>query len=136
MYNPINYKKFELFLEEVNTQNSNKEIKLKDYQEKLNAYNAKKNNFKPILINKEQKDWEALAAKIINGNVYLGAAWKLAKINKQIEDATEKIKSGNMSDLEVKELQDKIKEYHAELLKAQDSLNKQIKNDLITIKTA
>ncbi len=134
MYNPINYKKFELFLEEVNTQNSSKEIKLKDYQDKVNNYNSKKNSFKPILVNKEQKDWEELASKIIKGNVYLGSAWKIAKITKQVEDATEKIKSGDMSSEEVKELQEKIKEYQAELLKTQTALNIQIKTDLQAIK--
>ena len=36
-YNAINYKKYELFLEDVDTANSEKEVKLKDYKNKINS---------------------------------------------------------------------------------------------------
>lgn len=133
MYNPINYKKFEMFLTEaITNSNTDKEVKLKDYTTKVNDYNSKKNNFKNILT-KDQKTWEDEAAKIINGNIYLDAAWKIAKTNKQIEDINNKIKSGELTKEEVREMQDKLKEYQDNLNKDQSEISTKIKKDLYDI---
>lgn len=133
MYNSIKYKSFELFLEEVSTTtNTDKETKLKDYTDKVNNYNAKKNNFKNILT-KDQKVWEEEASKIIDGNIYLGAAWKIAKINKQIEEKNDKIKSGDLTQEEVRETQEKIKEYQKDLNDAQNDVKNKIRDDLKNI---
>ena len=117
---------------ENDTLNSDKEVKLKDYQEKISKYNSDKGKFKSIL-SKDLKVWEQESQKIIDGNVYLGGAWKLAKMQNQLDTQEEKIKSGDLTQEEIKEIQDKIKKQVVELNKEKQELNKKIKDDLTNI---
>lgn len=117
---------------ENDTLNSDKEVKLKDYQEKISKYNSDKGKFKSIL-SKDLKVWEQEAQKIIDGNVYLGGAWKLTKMQNQLDTQEEKIKSGDLTQEEIKEIQDKIKKQVVELNKEKQELNKKIKDDLTNI---
>jgi hypothetical protein len=127
------WQKFKLLEDaESNTINSDKEVKLKDYQEKINKYNSDKLKFKSIFI-KDPKFWEDLANKIIDSNTYLGGAWKLAKMQHTLDEFNEKIKSGEMSQEEIKDIQLKIKTQTLELNKEKNELLKKIKDDLIDI---
>lgn len=134
-YNAITYKKYELFLEDVDNVNSEKEVKLKDYKDKINLYNSNKNKFKSIF-SKDSGVWEEEANKIINGNIYLSAAWKIAKAENNISETEEKIRSGELSKEEIKDLQDKLKIYKTELSKDNQEILKKIKEDLYKIQTS
>lgn len=134
-YNAINYKKYELFLEDVNNSNSEKEVRLKDYKNKINSYNSNKNKFKSILT-KDVSVWEEEASKIIDGNVYLSSEWKIAKAQKHITDIETEIRSGELSKEEIKDNQNKLKELKSELSKDQQDLQKHIKDDLHKIQTS
>ena len=123
-------KNFKLFLEEVQNINSDKEVKLKDYQDKINYYNNNKNKFAGILSTKKQEMWEDEANKVINGNKYLGDKWKIDKMDFTIKQDEAKIKTNELSDEEEKKVALDIANHKKELNKfKQDSL-KEIQDDL------
>ena len=126
------YKTFEMFLEEVKVVNSDKEIKLKDYQDKIKAYNDNKEKFKPIFA-KNQATWEDEAAKIINNNKYLGHVWDQAKAQNDIDVMTAKVASGDLSPEENTDMKTKIKTSQDALKKDQANLDKEVKDDLTNI---
>lgn len=134
----MNTKSFEYWLQYVINEeidpnmNSDKEVKLKDYQDKVNKYNSDKNKFKSIFT-KKPEIWEVEAEKIIKDNIYLGGAWKLSKMQHQLDTDNEKIKSGDLTQEEIKEIQDKIKKNQLELNKEKQELLKKIKEDLVDI---
>ena len=121
--------KFKLFLEEVQTMNSDKEVRLKDYQEKINYYNNNKNKFNSIL-SKEQEKWEEEAQKIINGNIYLGKYWKLSKIEKNIKNDQEKVNSQEISLEEKQQIQKDIQDNNKKLTEIKKEIENKIKEDL------
>lgn len=124
--------KFKFFLEQVQTTNSDKEVSLKDYQEKINYYNSNKGKFSSIL-SKEQTAWEVDAEKIINGNIYLGKYWKLMKIEKTIKNDEEKLNSQEITAEEKKEVQTNIQDNKRKLGEIKKELDDKIKEDLKNI---
>lgn len=127
--------KYTLFLEEVQNINSDKEVKLKDYQDELEYYNANKSKFLSILTTKAQDVWEKEANKIINGNSYLGSKWKIDKMTYSIKKDEDKIKSNELTDDEVKQVQQDIIENKKELSKLKQETEKKIREDLHDIQT-
>lgn len=113
--------------------NSDKEVKLKAYQDMLQEYNTKKNNFKSILTTKGQDKWEEESARIIDGNSYLGTKWKLDKLEYNIQEDEEKLR-GELTDEEKTEIQQTINDNRKKLKEELDDLNKKIKMDLEEIK--
>jgi hypothetical protein len=126
---------FRLFLEEVQNQNSDKEVRLRDHQEKLDEYNSKKGQLQSIINGRKPEQWEEEAAKVIDGNPYLGFQWKINKIEYEIKSNEEKVRAGNISQEEAAKIKDKIKADTAELNKARSEVTKKINDDLADIKT-
>lgn len=123
-----------LLLEEVSQEvNSDKEVKLKDYQKTVQEYNANKEKFKSLLISKTEDKWEEEAEKIINGNTYLGLQWKLAKVERNINVDEEKIKNSELTEEEKKEIQTRINDNKKQLSEEKNELSKQIRTDLAEI---
>jgi hypothetical protein len=118
--------------ENIEELNSNKEVKLKAYQEIIKNYNSRKESLKNIF-SKSQDKWEEEAEKIIEGNVYLGLFWKLTKLTKIINDDEEKLKNSELTDIEKKEIQTRINDNKKKLSDDQNELNKQIREDLSDI---
>src|ERR1039457_2392112 len=125
-------KTFEMYLEEVKVKNSDKEIKLKDYRDKVKNYTTNKDKFKPIFT-KDQKTWEDEAEKIINNNKYLGYAWTQAKAQHDIDIMNDKVTSNELSPEEITDMKTKIKAAQDELKKDQIDLDKEVKGDLTNI---
>ena len=124
---------FKIYLEELETTlNSDKEIKLKDYNDKLQYYNSKKSLLKNILSKPFEKQ-ELEASKIILSNPYLGTEQKVLKIENQINTDTEKLK-GNLTQEEAKKIQETINNNKNELNNLKNNLNKKIKEDLDLLK--
>lgn len=126
-------KKFQLFLEEVKNINSDKEVRLKDYQDKILYYNNNKNKFLGILTTKKQPTWEEEANKIINGNKYLADKWKIDKMDFTIKQDEDKIKSNELSEEEEKKITLDIANHHKELNKMRQDSLKEIHQDLIDL---
>ncbi len=133
MSNPIKFKSFEMFLEEVNNVNSDRMVRLKDYKTKVDKYNKDKLKFKPIFTSKKEETWEAEANKIIMGNVYLALTWKIAKMTYEIENMNTSMKSKELSDVEVADMQEKIRQSTRELNKEKIDFQKKLKEDLKAI---
>lgn len=123
---------YKQILEEVQNMNSDKEVKLKSYQKNIDDYNAKKNNFETILV-KPVETWEAEAAKIIDGNSYLGDAWSIAKMENTVLKDEDKVKSGEMSQEEIKKINLDITNHKTELNKLKQEIAKKIQTDLVNI---
>jgi hypothetical protein len=123
-------KKFKMFLEEVQNMNSDKEVKLKDYQDKLAYYNNNKNKFLSILTTKKQETWELEASKIIQGNKYLGDKWKIDKMDFTIKKDEERVKSNEMTTEEEKKILTDVANHKKELNKLRQESAREIQNDL------
>jgi hypothetical protein len=123
-------KNFKLFLEEVKNINSDKEVRLKDYQDKINYYNSNKNKFLGILSTKKQEIWEDEANKIINGNKYLGDKWKIDKMDFTIKQDEAKIKSNELTAEEEKKIALDIANHKKELNKLKQESLREIQDDL------
>ena len=128
-------KSFEKILELVQTMNSDKETKLKDYQNKINYYKTNSTKFMAILKGKKPDQWELEANKIIKGNVYLAKKWALDKLQFSIDQNVLKIKSAEMSDEEEKNLNNSLIKDRLTLQKNKQALDKQIHDDLTHIQT-
>lgn len=117
------------------TINSDKETKLKNYQDKLKEYNSNKTKLAGILLSTKLEQQEIVANKIINGNPYLGTAWKLAKIENAIKMGQDKINKKDITSDEIKAAQAQMNLDKQTLIKQQQALNTQITTDLKTINT-
>lgn len=115
------------------TMNSDKEVKLKKYQDTLKEYNSNKTKFVGILLSTKPEQQEQIANKIINGNPYLGTAWKLAKIENEIKVNQDKINKKDISADEIKAAQTQMNLDKQNLTKQQQALTTQIATDLKTI---
>ena len=125
--------KYGKYLEAVQNMNSDKEVKIRDYQEKLKYYNANKDKFTAILANSTEDKWEDLANKIIRGNIYLGAKWKLDKIAFVIKRDEDKTRTNELSKDEEKKLQQDINDNKKTLSTSKQELTKKIANDLLQL---
>lgn len=122
-------KKFKLFLEEVQNINSDKEVRLKDYQDKVAYYNINKSKFIPIFAKKPEV-WEDEANKIIKGNKYLGDKWKIDKMEHKIKEDEDKIKSGELTDEEEKKIAKDIADNKKELNTYKQESYREMQQDL------
>lgn len=126
-------KNYKLFLEEVQNINSDKEVKLKDYQDKLEYYNQNKDKFTSILTTRPEDKWELESNKIINGNIYLGTKWKIDKMDYLIKKDENKIKTNELTTDEEKQVQIDINNNKKELQDIKQNFDKKIREDLIDL---
>lgn len=126
-------KNYKLFLEEVQNINSDKEVKLKDYQDKLEYYNQNKDKFTSILTTRPEDKWELESNKIINGNIYLGTKWKIDKMDYLIKKDEDKIKTNELTTDEEKQVQIDINNNKKELQDIKQNFDKKIREDLIDL---
>lgn len=126
-------KNYKLFLEEVQNINSDKEVKLKDYQDKIEYYNQNKGKFVSILTTRPEDKWELESNKIINGNIYLGTKWKIDKMTYMIKKDEDKIKTNELTTDEEKQVQIDINNNKKELQIIKQNFDKKIREDLIDL---
>lgn len=126
-------KNYKLFLEEVQNINSDKEVKLKDYQDKIEYYNQNKGKFVSILTTRPEDKWELESNKIINGNIYLGTKWKIDKMTYLIKKDEDKIKTNELTTDEEKQVQIDINNNKKELQVIKQNFDKKIREDLIDL---
>ncbi len=126
-------KNYKLFLEEVQNINSDKEVKLKDYQDKIEYYNQNKGKFVSILTTRPEDKWELESNKIINGNIYLGTKWKIDKMTYLIKKDEDKIKTNELTNDEEKQVQIDINNNKKELQVIKQNFDKKIREDLIDL---
>lgn len=126
-------KNYKLFLEEVQNINSDKEVKLKDYQDKIEYYNQNKGKFVSILTTRPEDKWELESNKIINGNIYLGTKWKIDKMTYMIKKDEDKIKTNELTTDEEKQVQIDINNNKKELQVIKQNFDKKIREDLIDL---
>lgn len=126
-------KNYKLFLEEVQNINSDKEVKLKDYQDKIEYYNQNKGKFVSILTTRPEDKWELESNKIINGNIYLGTKWKIDKMDYLIKKDENKIKTNELTTDEEKQVQIDINNNKKELQDIKQNFDKKIREDLIDL---
>jgi len=129
-------KTYKQILEEVKNINSDKEVKLKDYQTKLAYYNSNKGKFIGILTSKKPETWEIEANKIINGNTYLGDKWSVDKMEYTIKQDEDKIKSNELTNEEEKKIQTDITRHKQELNKLKQETSQKIQADLRDIQAS
>lgn len=124
-------KNFEHFLNKINEEvfNTEKETKLKSYEQKVQEYNAKKTKFTNIFTNDETR-WEELAEKIIDGNTYLSSAWKIEKIKHNITKLEDKLRSAELTDDEKSGVEEQLKDNKDQIKKQQKELDEKIRLDL------
>lgn len=125
-------KTFKMILENVQTMNSDKEVKLNDYKDKLKNYNSNKSKLISVLT-RPTEQWEIEAGKIIKDNIYLGGQWKYDKMNFKITDDTKKLQGNELTQDEKNNLQKDININKQELVKIKQTLDTQIKDDLIAL---
>ena len=109
--------------------NSDKDVMLKDYQDKLNYYNSNKNKFKGILTSQTTDKWEQLAALIIKDNIYLGGKWKLDKIQNRIDINKKELTDATLTAEEKTDINKDIADDTKKLADAQKDLTDRINND-------
>lgn len=126
-------KNYKLFLEEVQNINSDKEVKLKDYQDKIEYYNQNKGKFVSILTTRPEDKWELESNKIINGNIYLDTKWKIDKMTYMIKKDEDKIKTNELTTDEEKQVQIDINNNKKELQVIKQNFDKKIREDLIDL---
>jgi hypothetical protein len=116
-------------VKENTTLNTEKETRIELHQKQVQAYNAKKNNFKTIF-SKPQENWEEEAKKIIDGNPYLSIQWKLVKTEKTMDELDTRLKSGELSNEEKTDTQNQINDLKKEINEIKKEIADKIKLDL------
>lgn len=124
-------KNFKYFLNKINEEvfNTEKETKLKSYEQKVQEYNAKKTKFANIFTNDETR-WEELAEKIIDGNTYLSSAWRIEKIKHNITKLEDKLRSAELTDDEKSYIEEQLKDNKDQIKNQQKELDEKIRLDL------
>lgn len=114
--------------------NSDKTTQLTGYENDMGYYNSNKN--KLLLLSQQPTDekTEQEANKIINGNKYLGVAWKLYKMETTLKGDEQKLGSNEISQPEKQQIQTNVNTNKTELNKAKKELDDMIKLDLGHIK--
>ncbi|TXG83604.1 MAG: hypothetical protein E6R13_03775 [Spirochaetes bacterium] len=115
--------------------NSDKEVKLKNYQDQMAKYNANKGKFMSILLTKKQEQWEQAANLIIAGNIYLGLKWKLDKMEHQIKQDEERLKSTEITKEEKADIQKNVLENKKKFAEQKKEMDLKIRQDLQKIQT-
>lgn len=114
--------------------NSDKTTKLTGYENDMGYYNANKG--KLLLLSQKPADakTEQDANKLINGNIYLGLAWKLYKMETTLKADEDKLGSNEISQPEKSQIQTNVNVNKQELNKVKKELDDKIRNDLGQIK--
>lgn len=129
-FNNFNY--YLNLIKENTTLNSEKETKLEAYNKKLQIYNAKKNNFKSIF-SQPQERWEDEAKKIIDGNDYLSMKWKLDKMEWSLNELDDKLKNGELTSQEKTDIQNQINDNKKQFNDNKKEIDNKIRQDLNVI---
>lgn len=130
-------KNFEYYLNKINEQdtfNTDKETKLKEYQKKIEYYNANKNKFINIF-SKDESNWEKDAEKIIDGNTYLSSLWRIEKIKNNINKLENKLREAELSKEEKQSIEEQVSENAEKIKEQQKELDNKIRLDLNNINT-
>jgi len=116
------------------TLNSDKSTQLTGYENDMGYYNSNKN--KLLLLSQKAADdkTEGEANKIINGNIYLGMAWKLYKMQTAMKADEDKLGSNQLSAEEKAQIQTNVNTNRTELAKVKKELDDKIQTDLGQIK--
>lgn len=126
-FNNFNY--YLNLIKENTTLNSEKETKLEAYNKKLQIYNAKKNNFKSIF-SQPQERWEDEAKKIIDGNDYLSMKWKLDKMEWSLNELDDKLKNSELTSQEKTDIQTQINDNKKQFNDNKKEIDNKIRQDL------
>lgn len=120
--------------EEVNAEiNSDKALKIADYENDIKYYKTNQRKLESILSLDSEK-WEEEANKIINNNKYMGIYWKLIKAQKQTSDMEEKLKNSELTEEEKKNMGVEFKELQDNEILLKRQLETDIKKDIDNIK--
>jgi len=114
--------------------NSDKTTHLTGYENDMGYYNGNKG--KLLLLSQKAVDdnTEQEANKIINGNIYLGIAWKLYKMETALKGDEDKLGSNEISQPEKAQIQTNVNTNKQELTKLKKELDDKIRLDLGQIK--
>jgi basic membrane lipoprotein Med (substrate-binding protein (PBP1-ABC) superfamily) len=116
------------------TLNSDKATQLTGYENDMGYYTANKNKLLALSQKPVDEKTESEANKVINGNIYLGLAWKMFKMQTSQKADQEKLGSQEISAEEKKTIQGNIQNNSQELNKIKKELDDKIKLDLGQIK--
>ena len=147
MITTINEFKKSLILEEAPVLNSDKDVKLTEYQDELKYYNTNKEKMKSLLLTKPEEKWEEEAKKIINGNTYLSMRWNIDKIERKIKNTEESLadlqktvsnpdlsaEEKTNTEVQMKDMNNDLSDIKKELQEKQKDLNDKIKDDINNI---
>ena len=147
MITTINEFKKSLILEEAPVLNSDKDVKLTEYQDELKYYNTNKEKMKSLLLTKPEEKWEEEAKKIINGNTYLSMRWNIDKIERKIKNTEESLadlqktvsnpdlsaEEKTNTEVQMKYMNNDLSDIKKELQEKQKDLNDKIKDDINNI---
>lgn len=114
--------------------NSDKTTQLTGYENDMGYYNSNKG--KLLLLSQKAVDekTEQEANKIINGNIYLGIAWKMYKMETALKGDEDKLGSNEISQPEKAQIQTNVNTNKQELNKVKKELDDKIRLDLGQIK--
>ena len=104
--------------------NDESQILARDYEHKSQEFVQKKAQLEQILA-KPAQDWEKLAEPIIGDNLYLGMAWRIAKLTTSLKGIKDTLPAKQGDDLarsqnDLRETDKELKELEAELKKKLD----------------
>lgn len=114
--------------------NSDKTTQLTGYENDMGYYNTNKG--KLILLAQKPVDekTEEEANKIINGNIYLGMAWKMNKMQTSLTADQQKLGSNEISAEEKKIIQTNINTNKQNMMNIKKELDDKMSSDLGQIK--
>lgn len=116
------------------TLNSDKTTQLTGYENDIGYYNSNKNRLILLAQKPVDEKTEEEANKIINGNIYLGMAWKMNKMQTTMKADEEKLGSNEISSEEKKIIQTNVNTNKQDLMKIKKELDDKMSNDLGQIK--
>lgn len=116
------------------TLNSDKTTQLTGYENDMGYYNSNKNKLLLLSQQPTSDKTESDANKIINGNIYLGMAWKLYKMQTTMKADETKLGNNQISAEEKTQIQTNVNTNKQELAKLKKELDDKIATDLGQIK--
>lgn len=116
------------------TLNSDKATQLTGYENDMGYYTSNKNKLLALSQQPADEKTEVEANKIINGNIYLGMAWKLYKMQTTMKADEQKLGNNQISAEEKSQIQKNVNTNKQELNKVKKELDDKIQQDLGTIK--
>lgn len=113
--------------------NDEQQIMARDYESKIKEFGLRKGQLDQVMA-KPPQDWEKLAEPIIGDNLYLGMAWRIAKLTRSLANTKEQLptKQGEAVD----RAQDDIRATEKELRQLAEDMKKHISDDKAKMDTA